>query len=95
MEPVCMVACGIIGRNSADEDAGWELVAALGSPDPGLRQIARQMLSERRDNAMALLEAAVTAGILTPEAAWPCMGELLRADGLSVILVRPPPDRST
>ena len=89
METLCMVACGIIWRNTADVDAGWELVAALGSPDPGLRQIARQMLVERRDNAMALLEAAITAGILTPEAAWPCMGELLRTDG-SLAGIAPP-----
>ena len=89
METLCMVACGIIWRNSADEDAGWELVTALGSSDPGLREIARQMLPVRRDNAMALLEAAITAGILTPETAWPCMGELIRAEGLRIDLGPP------
>lgn len=78
METLCMVACGIIWRNTADPDAGWELVAALSSPDPELRHIARQMLAEQRDDAMALLEKAVTAGIVTPEVAGPCMSELLR-----------------
>jgi hypothetical protein len=86
MEALCMVACGIVWRNTADEDAGWELVTALGSPDPELRQIARQMLAEQRDNAMELLEAAITAGILTPEAAWPCMGEMLRRDRSSAAI---------
>ncbi|HTT21915.1 MAG TPA: hypothetical protein VMG82_23500, partial [Candidatus Sulfotelmatobacter sp.] len=67
-------------------DAGWELVAALGSPDPESRQIARQMLAERRDNAMALLEAAIAAGILTPEVAGSCMGELLRRNGSDAVI---------
>jgi hypothetical protein len=86
METLCMVAYGIVWRNIADEDAGWELVAALGSPDPELRQIARLMLAEQRANAMALLEAAITAGILTPEAGWPCMGEMLRRDRSSAAI---------
>jgi hypothetical protein len=38
------------------------------------------MLVLRRDKAMALLEDAVGAGILTPEAAGPFMVELLRTD---------------
>lgn len=79
METLCMVACGIIWRNTADPDAGWELVTALSSPDPELRHIARQMLVEQRDDAMELLERAVSAGIVPPEVAAPCMGELLRA----------------
>lgn len=78
METLCMLACGIIWRNTADPDAGWELVAALGSPDLELRHIARQMLVEQREDAMALLERAVSAGIIAPEVAGPCMGELLR-----------------
>lgn len=79
METLCVMACGIIWRNTADLDAGRELVAALGSADPGLRQIAREMLVERREHAMALLEEAVVDGLLTPEVAGPCMGELLRS----------------
>jgi hypothetical protein len=34
------------------------------------------MLVQRRDNAMALLEDAVGAGVLAPEVAGPCMVEL-------------------
>jgi hypothetical protein len=79
MDAQYMLACGIVWRKSADPDAGWELVEALTSPDPELRQFARDMLVQRRDNAMALLEDAVGAGILTPEVAGPCMMELLRA----------------
>jgi hypothetical protein len=79
MDADYMLACGIVWRKTADPDAGWELVEALASPDPELRQFARDMLVQRRDNAMALLEDAVGAGILTPEVAGPCMVELLRA----------------
>jgi hypothetical protein len=79
MDAQYMLACGIVWRKSADPGAGWELVEALASPDPELRQFARDMLVQRRDNAMALLEDAVGAGIVTPEVAGPCMMELLRA----------------
>jgi hypothetical protein len=57
----------------------WEFVEALASPDPELRQFARDMLIQRRDNAIALLEDAVGAGVLTPEVAGRWMVELLRA----------------
>ena len=84
-----MLACGIVWRKSADPDAGWELVETLASPDPELRQFARDMLVQRRDSAMALLEDAVAAGILTPEVAGRCIMELLRAgrSGTSDFLV--------
>jgi hypothetical protein len=84
-----MVACGIVWRKTADPDAGWELVEALASPDPELRQFARDMLAQRRDNAMTLLEGAVGAGVLTPEVAGPCMVELFRAgrSDTSVLIV--------
>ena len=79
MDANYMLACGIVWSKTADPDAGWELVEALASPDPELRLFARDMLVHRRDNAMALLEDAVGAGVLTPEVAGPCILELLRA----------------
>jgi hypothetical protein len=84
-----MLTCGIVWRKTADPDAGWELVAALASPDRELRELARAMLVLRRDIAMLLLEDAVGTGILTPEAAGPCMVELLRAgrSGFSAFVV--------
>ena len=96
MDANYMLACGIVWRKTADPDAGWELVGALASPDPELRQFARDMLVQRRDNAMMLLammllEDAISAGVLTPEVAGPCMVELLRAgrsDTSIVILTR-------
>lgn len=79
MDAEYVLACGIVWRKSADPDAGWELVEALASPDPELRQFAWEMLLHRRDNAMAILEGAVGTGVLTPEVAGPCIVELLRA----------------
>jgi hypothetical protein len=89
MDANYMLACGIVWRKTADPDAGWELVEALASPDPELRQFARGMLVQRRDNAMALLEDAIGAGLLTPEVAGPCMVELLRSKGSDTsVLIR-------
>ncbi|MBZ5720316.1 MAG: hypothetical protein LAO03_08030 [Acidobacteriia bacterium] len=79
MDADYMLACGIVWRKTADPEAGWDLVEALASADPELRRLARDMLAQRRDNAMALLEDAVGAGVITPEAAGPCMVQLLRA----------------
>ncbi len=76
-----MLARGIVWCKTADRDAGWELVEALGSPDPELRQFAQYTLLERRDEAMELLEDAIAVGVLTPEMAGPCMVELIRAGG--------------
>ena len=89
MDAQYMLACGIVWSKTADPDAGWELVEALSSPDPELRQFARDMLVQRRDNAMLLLEGAVGAGVLTPEVAGACIVELLRAGqtGSSDLLV--------
>ena len=79
MDAQYILACGIVWSKTADPDAGWELVGALTSPDPELRQFAWEMLLHRRDNAMAMLEGAVGAGVLTPEVAGPCILELLRS----------------
>jgi hypothetical protein len=73
-----MMACGIVWRKTADPDAGWELVEALCCPDAGIRHFARNMLVERRNDAIALLEDGITAGVLTADIAGPCMVELLR-----------------
>lgn len=82
-----MVACGMVWHKTADPDAGLELVEALGSPDPELRQIARHMLMQRRDNAVTLLEGAIVSGILNPEIAGGCMVELLRLSPSDIFIV--------
>jgi hypothetical protein len=79
MDPHYMLTCGIIWRNIADPEAGWELVEALESPDPRLRLLAQSLLIDNGEASMDLLEGAVASGILSPEAAGPCMAEILRS----------------
>lgn len=78
MDASYSLACGIVWQKTADPDAGWELVHALGCPDEGVRKLARHMLVQRRTDAIALLEEGITAGIVRPDIAGPCIVELLR-----------------
>jgi hypothetical protein len=79
MDANYMLACGIVWRRTADPEAGWELVEALASPDPRLRLLAQSLLIDNGEDSMDLLEGAVTRGIVSPEAAGPCMAEILRS----------------
>jgi hypothetical protein len=78
MDANYMLVCGIVWRKTADPEAGWELVEALESPDPCLRQFAQSLLVENGKDSMDLLEGAVARGIVSPQVAGPCMAEILR-----------------
>jgi hypothetical protein len=78
MDANYMIACGIVWRKTADPEAGWDLVEALESSDPGLRLLAQSLLVENGEDAMDLLESAVAGGRVSPEVAGPCMAEILR-----------------
>ena len=39
VDPRYLLACVILWRNTADMNAGWEVIRALASPDPLIRQI--------------------------------------------------------
>jgi hypothetical protein len=78
MDALYMITCGIVWRKTADPEAGWELVAALGSTDPQLRLLAQTLLVESGEDAMSLLESALKMGAVSPQAAAPCMTEILR-----------------
>jgi len=73
-----MLACGIVWQRTADPEAGWELVEGLESADPCLRLLAQSLLVENGEHSMDLLESAIAAGIVRPEAAGPCMAEIVR-----------------
>jgi hypothetical protein len=79
MDPVYMLACGIVWRKTADPDAGWELVEGLESSDPCLRLLARDLLVENGEHSMNLLESAVATGKVSPQVAGPLMAEILRS----------------
>ena len=79
MDPVYMLACGIVWQKTADPDAGWDLVEGLESSDPCLRLLAWNLLAENGERSMDLLESAVAAGRISPQAAGPLMAEILRS----------------
>jgi hypothetical protein len=89
MDANYMLACGIVWCKAADPEAGWELIEALNSSDPRLRTLAQTLLLENGQKSMCLLEDALASGKVSPEAAGPCMAEILqrqharRRDGLS------------
>jgi len=74
-----VLACGIVWRKTGDPEAGWELVEALESDDPRVRVLAQASLVDSGEQSMHLLESALTAGRVSPEAAGPCMAEILRS----------------
>lgn len=78
MDPFYMFACGIVWRRTADPEAGRELVEGLESSDPCLRLLAQSLLVENGEQSMDLLESAVATGKVSPQAAGPCMAEILR-----------------
>ena len=78
MEAAYMLACGVVWRKTADPEAGWDLVAGLESSDPTVRVLAQELLVQSGEYSMGLLESALTAGVVNPNVAGPCMAEILR-----------------
>ena len=74
-----MLACGIVWAKTGDPEAGWELVEALESDDLRVRALAQALLVDSGEHSMHLLESALAAGAVSPEAAGPCMAEILRS----------------
>lgn len=78
MNPDYMLACGIVWRKAADPEAGFELVEGLEAGDPQLRLLAQTLLVESGEDSIGLLESALAAGVVSADAAGPCMAEILR-----------------
>ena len=79
MNTETLLACGVVFRSTADPEAGWKLVEGLESPDPVLRMLAQTFLVEGGAASMSILEAALSAGVVSTEIVAPCIAELLRA----------------
>jgi len=77
MDATYLLACGIVWHRCADEEAGGELVRALGDPDPDVRFLAQELLLAAGPPSMALLEEAISSGTLGADDAAPCMLALL------------------
>lgn len=78
MKMDCLVACGIVWYQTANPDAGWELVEALESAESQVRVLAQVLLVDGGEYSLRLLESALAAGAVSPEAAGPCMAEIFR-----------------
>lgn len=75
-----LLACGVLWRNTADLEAGWQLVDGLESRDPQVRLLAHAFLVEGGDESMRLLEEALSTGTVSTEIAGRCIAELLGHD---------------
>ncbi len=73
-----LLACGIVWCKTADPEAGWELVDALESKDCRVRALAHALLVDGGEYSLRLLESALAAGAVSPEAASSCMAEIIR-----------------
>ena len=69
--------CGNLWQNLGDDEAGWELVRYLRSPDPTMRSAAEAYLVEAGPRSIRLLQAAITSGTLETAVAAECLVTLL------------------
>jgi len=74
-----ILACGVVWQKTADPEAGWELVGALESTDPSLRELAQRLLAQSGEISMGLIEEALVNGVVNSDRAGPCMAEILRS----------------
>ena len=77
MNPDYLLACALVWRKSADAEAGLGLLEGLDSPDPGVRTLSRALLINDEENSLRLLEGALAAGVVSPEAAGGCIADIL------------------
>ena len=78
MNPDYLLACAIVWRKTADAEAGLGLVEGLDAPDPSVRAFSRALLIDDEENSLRLLEGALVAGVVSPEAAGGCIADILR-----------------
>jgi len=76
LDPGYILGCGLVWGRTGDPEAGWELIDALGSPEPHIRSLAHRVLVESGEQSMGLLEEALRTGLLTSEEAGSCMTDL-------------------
>lgn len=72
-----ILLCGNLWQNLGDDEAGWELVRYLRSPDPNIRLAAEAYLVEAGPRSIKLLQAAVASGTLETAVAAECLVTLL------------------
>lgn len=61
VDALYLVTCVILWRATGDAKAGWELVRALASPDPGIRCLVASLLSRQSPAQMPVLSTLLVA----------------------------------
>ena len=77
MRNIDLLLCGNLWQNLGDQQAGWELIRHLRSPDPEVRYAAQEYLVEAGPRSIRLLQSAVASGALEGATAVDCMVDLL------------------
>jgi hypothetical protein len=78
MEDVNLLLCGNLWQNLGDHEAGWELIRALRSSDPHVREAVQGYLVEAGPRSISLLQVAVASGALVGALATECMVTLIK-----------------
>jgi PleD family two-component response regulator len=81
IDPIYLLACGILWRKVADVEAGGELAHALsdGDPDIRLRLLARHLLVAVCPVSTLLPENAISSGVRLPMEAPQCESQTAKA----------------
>jgi hypothetical protein len=77
MDPIYLLACGIVWRKTGDEGAGRELIVALSDHDVNIRFLSERLLVAAGPVSLRLLESAVASGELDRLAGAQCILEVL------------------
>ena len=77
MRDLNLYLCGNLWQNLGDDEAGWQLVRYLRSPDPKTRSAAEAYLVEAGPRSIKLLQAAVASGTIETSLAAECLVTLL------------------
>ncbi len=73
MRNINLLRCGNLWQNLGDQQAGWELIRHLQSPDTHVRSAAQVYLLEAGPRSIKLLQAAVVSGALEGAIAIDCI----------------------
>jgi hypothetical protein len=72
MDANYLVLCGMVWAQFGQEDAGLELIRALGSSDDGVRVLARTMLEQAGGGSKELIGQALAADQISASMASLC-----------------------
>lgn len=78
-----LMQCGMVWAQFGREDAGMELIRALGSDDPDIRVLARTLLGQAEGGSKELIGEAFLQNEISAETASICGFELNRVGSVN------------